>query len=74
MEEAESEKEFLVFEVALAAREGGLVYHLVESFHVGFQTLGEGGGGEWGERERVCEKDEVLYICMYIHNTERKTV
>ena len=51
MKEAESEEELLVLVVALAAREGGLIHHLVEPLHVGFETL-----GWWGREGKEGEK------------------
>ena len=44
VEEAEGEEKLLVLVVTLAAREGGLVHHLVQSLHVGLETLIESSG------------------------------
>ena len=74
MKEAESEEELLVLVVALAAREGGLIHHLVEPLHVGFETLGwwgregkEGGkGGGWEEGKGRGKEGESGFIHTYI--------
>ena len=39
VEEAQSEEELLVLVLAVAAREGWLVHHLVQPLHVGLETL-----------------------------------
>ena len=42
MEEDEREEQLLVLVLAAAAREGGLADQLVQTLHVGLETLGEG--------------------------------
>ena len=39
MEETESKEKLLVFVVTLTTRECYLIYHLIKTLHIGFETL-----------------------------------